>query len=64
MLAVVIDSPSNGQYYGGLVSAPVFSRIMAETLRMMNVEPDRSAEHLAQQGKLPLSPIMARRDGV
>lgn len=64
VLAVVIDSPSNGQYYGGLVSAPVFSRIMAETLRMMNVEPDRSAEHLAQQGKLPLSPIMARRDGV
>ncbi|MCC2636709.1 MAG: cell division protein [Moraxellaceae bacterium] len=54
VLAVVIDSPSNGQYYGGLVSAPVFSRIMAETLRLMNVEPDRSAEHLAQQGRLPV----------
>jgi len=54
VLAVVIDSPSNGQYYGGLVAAPVFSRIMAETLRMMNVEPDRSAEHLAQQGSLPV----------
>ncbi|HET8729913.1 MAG TPA: penicillin-binding transpeptidase domain-containing protein [Moraxellaceae bacterium] len=53
VLAVVVDSPSNGQYYGGLVSAPVFSRIMAETLRLMNVEPDRSAEHLAQQGRLP-----------
>lgn len=53
VLAVVIDSPSNGQYYGGLVAAPVFSRIMAETLRMMNIEPDRSAEHLARQGQLP-----------
>ncbi|HEX4870487.1 MAG TPA: penicillin-binding transpeptidase domain-containing protein [Moraxellaceae bacterium] len=53
VLAVVVDSPGNGQYYGGLVSAPVFSRIMAETLRLMNVEPDRSAEHLAQQGRLP-----------
>lgn len=53
VLAVVIDSPSNGQYYGGLVAAPVFSRIMAETLRMMNIEPDRSAEHLARQGLLP-----------
>jgi cell division protein FtsI (penicillin-binding protein 3) len=55
VLAVVVDSPSNGQYYGGLVSAPVFSRIMAETLRLMNVEPDRSAEHLAQQGQLPVA---------
>lgn len=53
VLVVVIDSPSNGQYYGGLVSAPVFSRIMAETLRLMNVEPDNSAEHLAQQGSVP-----------
>lgn len=53
VLAVVVDSPSNGQYYGGLVAAPIFSRIMAETLRLMNVEPDRSAEHLAQQGQVP-----------
>lgn len=59
VLAVVVDSPSNGQYFGGLVSAPVFSRIMAETLRLMNVEPDRSAEHLAQQGSLPeASPVL------
>jgi cell division protein FtsI (penicillin-binding protein 3) len=57
VLAVVVDSPSNGQYYGGLVAAPVFSRIMAETLRMMNIEPDRSAEHLAQQGRLPLRAV-------
>lgn len=62
VLAVVVDSPSNGSYYGGLVSAPVFSRIMAETLRMMNVEPDRSAEHLARQGQLPLL-AMRGRDG-
>lgn len=57
VLAVVVDSPRNGQYYGGLVAAPVFSRIMAETLRMMNIEPDRSAEHLAQQGRLPLRAV-------
>ncbi|MDO8268312.1 MAG: penicillin-binding transpeptidase domain-containing protein [Moraxellaceae bacterium] len=65
VLAVVIDSPSNGQYYGGLVAAPVFSRIMAETLRLMNIEPDRSAEHLAQQGRLPVSPaVVVSEDGV
>lgn len=61
VLVVVMDSP-NGQYYGGLVSAPVFSRIMAETLRLMNVEPDKSAEHLAQQGVLP-APVLARSGG-
>lgn len=63
VLAVVVDSPSNGQYYGGLVSAPVFSRIMAETLRLMNVEPDRSAEHLAQQGQLPAAARPVERGG-
>lgn len=52
-LAVVVDSPSNGQYYGGLVAAPVFSKIMAEMLRLMNVQPDKSSEHLAEQGQLP-----------
>ncbi|MDF2445008.1 MAG: cell division protein [Moraxellaceae bacterium] len=63
VLAVVVDSPSNGQYYGGLVSAPVFSRIMAETLRLMNVEPDRSAEHLARQGQLPAVAVVRRWGG-
>ncbi|MFZ5560633.1 MAG: peptidoglycan D,D-transpeptidase FtsI family protein [Pseudomonadota bacterium] len=61
VLAVVVDSPSNGQYYGGLVAAPVFSRIMAETLRLMNVEPDHSAEHLAQQGRPALTAAERRR---
>lgn len=63
VLAVVVDSPSNGQYFGGLVSAPVFSRIMAETLRLMNIEPDRSAEHLAQQGLLPMPVPVRGREG-
>jgi cell division protein FtsI (penicillin-binding protein 3) len=37
---VVINEPSNGDYYGGKVAAPVFSRIMAESLRLLNVPPD------------------------
>lgn len=63
VLAVIVDNP-DGQYYGGLVAAPIFSRIMAETLRLMSVEPDRSAEHLAQQGELPLKAPPGRRAGV
>lgn len=39
-LAVVIDEPTKDGYYGGLVSAPVFSRVMAGGLRLMNVTPD------------------------
>ena len=39
-LVVVIDDPKNGAYYGGAVSAPVFSEIMTRVLRVENVEPD------------------------
>ncbi|HFD78770.1 MAG TPA: penicillin-binding protein 2 [Gammaproteobacteria bacterium] len=37
---VVIDEPSNGKHFGGQVAGPVFSRIMAGALRLLNVTPD------------------------
>lgn len=37
---VVIDEPTGGAYYGGTVAAPVFSRIMAGALRLMEIPPD------------------------
>ena len=40
--AVMIDEPSAGVYYGGLVAAPVFSAVVQQTLRMMGVQPDMS----------------------
>lgn len=39
-LAIVINSPKAGKYYGGAVSAPVFGNIMGGVLRAMNIEPD------------------------
>ncbi|CNH96296.1 peptidoglycan synthetase [Yersinia frederiksenii] len=39
-LVVMINNPQGGKYYGGAVSAPVFSDIMGQILRTMNVEPD------------------------
>ena len=36
----MIDEPSDGQYFGGMVAAPVFSEVVQQTLRMMNVPPD------------------------
>ena len=43
-VAVVIDEPSKSGYYGGLVSAPVFSRVMAGALRLLNIAPDNLPE--------------------
>ena len=40
VVAVTIDEPSSGVYYGGLVAAPVFSSIVGSTLRIMGVQPD------------------------
>ncbi|ERI52365.1 cell division protein [Pseudomonas sp. EGD-AK9] len=39
-MVVVVDEPGKGAYYGGLISAPVFSRVMAGSLRLMNIAPD------------------------
>jgi hypothetical protein len=36
----MVDEPSNGLHYGGDVAAPVFSQVVQQTLRMMNVAPD------------------------
>ena len=41
IIVVMIDEPSAGQYYGGLVSAPVFSKVMAGALRILDVAPDQ-----------------------
>ncbi|MDM0068895.1 penicillin-binding protein 2 [Variovorax sp. J31P207] len=46
IVAVMIDEPSNGQYFGGLVAAPVFSEVVQQTLRMMNVAPDLAVKPL------------------
>ena len=37
---VVIDNPQKGSYYGGMVSAPVFAKVMDGALRLLDVPPD------------------------
>ena len=44
IVAVMVDEPSAGQVYGGLVAAPVFSEVVQQTLRMMNVQPDMAVK--------------------
>ncbi len=40
VVAVMIDEPTNGKYYGGEVAAPVFSDTVQQTLRALGVQPD------------------------
>ena len=40
VVAVMIDEPSAGRYYGGTVAAPVFAQVMAAALRALDVAPD------------------------
>ena len=37
---VVIDEPGSGKYFGGLVAAPIFARVMQEATRILNLPPD------------------------
>jgi cell division protein FtsI (penicillin-binding protein 3) len=39
-LAVVVENPI-GKYYGGLVAAPIFAKVMQESLRLLNVPLDK-----------------------
>lgn len=40
VVAVMVDEPSKGVFYGGDVAAPVFSVVVQNSLRMMGVPPD------------------------
>ncbi len=44
VVAVMIDEPSNGHYFGGEVAAPVFSQTVQQTLRMLEVQPDMAVK--------------------
>lgn len=44
VVAVMVDEPNNGQFYGGAVAAPVFSETVQHTLRILGVQPDMSVK--------------------
>jgi cell division protein FtsI (penicillin-binding protein 3) len=47
---VMIDEPGAGDYYGGLVSAPVFSRVMAGAARLLQIPPDEPQPQMPDKG--------------
>jgi len=46
IIAVMIDEPNGAQYYGGIVAAPVFAKVMAGALRMLSVPPDAPTNNI------------------
>jgi cell division protein FtsI (penicillin-binding protein 3) len=53
VVAVLIDEPGKGVYYGGEVAAPVFSQVVQQTLRLLNVQPDLDVK--MQAGPRPVT---------
>lgn len=41
---VMIENPKGEEYYGGLVAAPVFGRVVGKALRLLDVPPDSKVD--------------------
>lgn len=50
VVAVSIDEPKAGAYYGGRVAAPVFAEVVASSLRRLGVQPDAPIDSLVAAG--------------
>ena len=53
IVALMIDEPSAGKYYGGEVAAPVFAHVMGGALRVLGVPPDRALKPVQVAGTAP-----------
>jgi cell division protein FtsI (penicillin-binding protein 3) len=47
VMAITIHEPGGEHYYGGAVAAPVFSKVMAGALRLLDIAPDDLPEKQA-----------------
>jgi len=52
VIAVMIDEPSAGQYFGGVVAAPVFAQVARGALRALGVPYDAPLEPLPLPGEV------------
>ncbi len=53
VMVVMIDEPRNGEYFGGLVAAPVFSSVMSGAVRLLDIAPDRIAQDKVLRDEFP-----------
>ncbi len=59
IVAVMVDEPGAGQHFGGDVAAPVFSQVVQQTLRMMNVAPD-----IDVKAQINAAPVAAEQESI
>lgn len=57
IVAVMIDEPNNGVFYGGEVAAPVFSQVVQQGLRTLGVAPD-----VPVASEINLAPVAAETE--
>ncbi len=56
VMAIMIDDPKGKRYYGGLVAAPAFAKVVGKTLRILGVAPDRKPEEKEKTAKKSVKP--------
>jgi cell division protein FtsI (penicillin-binding protein 3) len=55
IVAVMVDEPTTGGYFGGLVAAPVFAAVTRNVLRELNVAPDSPVTDIITTESVPES---------
>lgn len=48
VVSVIVKDPEKGGFYGGLVSAPIFSKVMGGALRILDIAPDQQLHKQAK----------------
>lgn len=51
VMVVMVEEPTQGGYYGGVIAAPIFSKVMTSSLRALNVIPDDLQKRHTVAGK-------------
>ena len=59
VVAVMVDQPSKGKYFGGDVAAPVFSQVVQQTLRVLQVPPDMDVK-----AQINAKPVAAETESI
>lgn len=55
VMVVMIAEPHAGGYFGGVVAAPVFQKVMSGSLRLLNIPPDDLPKREVIQVRAPVS---------
>ncbi len=61
VIAVLVDDPQQGGYYGGVVAAPIFAKVMKQALRLYAVSPDKASDAIQ---RIPVPYLIASNDNL